>query len=102
MENKRIILIVDDDVTSLRLLQAVLKDLYETAPARSGEQALTYLEQHTPDVILLDLDMPVMNGYEVLGRLKSDARWKDIPVISTFPGEYECIKPYAAKPKGMS
>ncbi len=81
MENKRIILIVDDDVTSLRLLQAVLKDLYETAPARSGEQALTYLEQHTPDVILLDLDMPVMNGYEVLGRLKSDARWKDIPVI---------------------
>lgn len=81
MDPKRTILIVDDDITSLRLIQAVLKASYDPAPARSGEQALTYLEKHTPDLILLDLDMPGMNGYEVLGRLKADPRWKEIPVI---------------------
>lgn len=80
-ETRRTILIVDDDITSLRLIQAVLKTSYDPAPARSGEQALTYLEKHTPDLILLDLDMPGMNGYEVLGRLKADSRWRDIPVI---------------------
>ncbi|MDR3230170.1 MAG: response regulator, partial [Synergistaceae bacterium] len=81
MENKRKVLIVDDEITSLRVLQSVLKDVYDTAPARSGEQALNYLQRFTPDIILLDIDMPVMNGYEVLGRLKSEPRWKDIPVI---------------------
>ncbi|MDR1873724.1 MAG: response regulator [Synergistaceae bacterium] len=80
-ENKRKVLIVDDDVTSLRVLQSVLKGIYDTAPARSGEQALNYLRRFTPDIILLDIDMPVMNGYEVLGRLKADSRLKDIPVI---------------------
>ncbi|MDR3264903.1 MAG: response regulator, partial [Synergistaceae bacterium] len=76
MENKRKVLIVDDEITSLRVLQSVLKDIYDTAPARSGEQALNYLQRFTPDIILLDIDMPVMNGYEVLGRLKSEPRWK--------------------------
>lgn len=80
-ESKRKVLIVDDDITSLRVLQSVLKGIYDTAPARSGEQALTYLQRFTPDIILLDIDMPVMNGYEVMGRLRADPRWKDIPVI---------------------
>jgi putative two-component system response regulator len=75
------ILVVDDDPTNLRLLQEILKKTYKVYPAPSGERALRFLEHQIPDLILLDVEMPGMSGYEVIGRLKGDARWSDIPVI---------------------
>ena len=75
------LLIVDDDPTNLRLLQEILKSEYKVYPAPSGERALNFLEKQVPDLILLDVEMPGMSGYEVIGRLKADARWRDIPVI---------------------
>jgi putative two-component system response regulator len=75
------VLVVDDDPTNLRLIQEILKKDHKVYPAPSGERALRFLASHTPDLILLDVEMPGMSGYEVIGRLKEEPRWRDIPVI---------------------
>jgi putative two-component system response regulator len=76
------ILVVDDNSTNLRFLQEILKSDYKVYAAPSGERALAFLEKKIiPDLILLDVEMPGLNGYEVISRLKSDARWSEIPVI---------------------
>jgi putative two-component system response regulator len=75
------ILVVDDDATNLRMLQEILKPSYKVYAAPSGQWALGFLENHTPDLILLDIEMPVMNGYELIRRLKEDARFASIPVL---------------------
>lgn len=75
------VLIVDDDATNLRLLQEILKENYKIFAAPSGERALAFLQKQTPDLILLDVEMPGMSGYEVIGRLKADPALRDIPVI---------------------
>ncbi|MDR1979795.1 MAG: response regulator [Synergistaceae bacterium] len=75
------VLIVDDDPTNLRLLQEILKKEYKIHSAPSGERALLFLQKQMPDLILLDVEMPGMGGYEVISRLKEDSRWRDIPVI---------------------
>lgn len=75
------ILVVDDDPTNLRFLQEILKNDYKVYAALSAERALSFLEKHTPHLILLDIEMPGMNGYEMIKRLKSDHRWTEIPVI---------------------
>lgn len=81
MKNKKQILIVDDVPTNLRCLGEVLKENYFLSMAKSGEQALKNLEKVVPDLILLDVKMPEMDGYETLERIKGDIRYKDIPVI---------------------
>lgn len=76
------ILIVDDTPTNLDLLSAVLQRKgYAVRPVISGEMALKVLEKTTPDLILLDVMMPEMNGYEVAERLKADERFADTPII---------------------
>ncbi|MDR1873392.1 MAG: response regulator [Synergistaceae bacterium] len=75
------ILIVDDDVTNLRLLQEILKKEYKVYAAPSGERALLFLQKQLPDLILLDVEMPGMSGYELIARLKADGKLRDIPVI---------------------
>lgn len=76
------ILIVDDTPASLRLLAQMLTERgYKVRPAPSGELALTAASAEPPDLILLDIRMPEMNGYEVCGRIKADPRTHDIPVI---------------------
>lgn len=76
------IMIVDDDPTSLAIGQALLEGKYELTLARSGVQALGYLNADTlPDLVLLDMVMPGLNGIEVLKTLKESERLKDIPVI---------------------
>lgn len=76
------IMIVDDTPENLRLLSDMLKNkgyLLRTLP--SGKLALKAIENEKPDLILLDINMPEMNGYEVCEILKKDVRFKDIPVI---------------------
>ena len=76
------ILVVDDQPYNVDYLQQELEDLhYEIITAMNGEQALAQVEAHAPDLVLLDIVMPVMNGFEVLERLKANPRWCDIPVV---------------------
>ena len=77
-----IILIVDDDLRNLRLLEALLQpEGYSTRSATSGEEALSSIEKEKPDLILLDVMMPGMTGYQVAGALKSDPATANIPII---------------------
>ncbi len=76
------ILVVDDTVENLRLLASMLGQYgYEVRPVTNGRQALLAVERDPPDLILLDINMPEMNGYEVCARLKQQPSLKDIPVI---------------------
>jgi two-component system sensor histidine kinase ChiS len=74
--------VVDDTPDNLSLMSGLLKDLYKVKVANNGEKALQIAAAETPpDLILLDIMMPGMDGYEVCKRLKEDAATRDIPVI---------------------
>ncbi|MHC1711313.1 MAG: HD domain-containing phosphohydrolase [Solidesulfovibrio sp.] len=77
-----LILCVDDDEKSLKLIQAILNTHgYETCGATSGKQALTDLAQLRPAVVLLDIMMPGMDGYEVCKSIKANPDTEDVPVV---------------------
>jgi two-component system, sensor histidine kinase and response regulator len=76
------ILVVDDTAENLRLLAGMLGDKgYEVRPVTSGRQALQAAERSAPDLVLLDINMPEMDGYEVCRQLKQNERLREIPVI---------------------
>jgi putative two-component system response regulator len=75
------ILIVDDNLVSLKQISAQLAKNYEISLAKSGELALQICARELPDLILLDVEMPDMDGFETIARLKEDFRFKNIPVI---------------------
>lgn len=82
MVNKSLILIVDDKPQNLQFLGKLLSNNgYEVAMAQSGVQALTFVKTESPDLILLDVMMPEMDGYEVCGKLKAGPPTHHIPVI---------------------
>ena len=77
-----IVLIVDDNEQNLELMQAYLEELdCETQLASSGRLALEKVAQQRPDLVLLDIMMPEISGFEVCKRLKADPTTADIPVI---------------------
>ena len=80
---KPLMLIVDDVEINRVILAQFFKDEYEICEASNGEEALLFVEEHPVSVILLDLVMPIMDGYDLLARLKRDDRFRDIPVIAT-------------------
>lgn len=76
------ILIVDDTPANLRLLTSILsKQNYEVRPIPNGKWAIEAAQMATPDLILLDIMMPEMDGFEVCRHLKSDKRTRQIPII---------------------
>lgn len=80
MKNR--VMIIDDDREIHLLMSKQLEALYDVACAASGKEALDVLKTGPlPQLILLDIAMPEMDGYEVLSRIKSDSRLKDIPVV---------------------
>jgi putative two-component system response regulator len=79
--NRKTILIVDDNMSNLTTGKNLLKVRYKVFPAPSAARMFEILGQVSPDLILLDVDMPEMNGYEAIQRLKADRRFADIPVI---------------------
>lgn len=83
------ILIVDDSEEDVRLLQKILEadGRFHTQVAQNGQAALKHLAQHTPDVILLDLFMPGMDGFQVLEALRTHPTWNRIPVIIITGGD---------------
>lgn len=77
------ILIVDDKATSRELLRTVLeKQGYAVIEAGDGAEALQKVHADNPHLILLDLQMPIRNGYEVLGELRQDANYATLPIIA--------------------
>ena len=81
-EGSACILIVDDDPTNVLLLTKILtKSGYRVEKAASGMECLEFVRKQLPDLVLLDVRMPGMDGFEVCRRLKSDERTADIPVI---------------------
>ncbi len=81
-ERTPVILVVDDNQQNLELLQAYLEDMdCVTIPANDGPEAMEIIAGDPPDLILLDVMMPKMSGFEVCKRLKNDPKTTDIPVI---------------------
>jgi len=92
MDNEpTIVMLIDDDEISLAMGREILENKFTLYPVPSGEQAFRILKKVTPDLILLDIEMPEMDGYAVLKELKQDDATKDIPVIfltsRTNPGD---------------
>jgi len=76
------VLVVDDTPDNLSLMSGLLKDFYKVKVANGGEKALKIAaSENPPDLILLDIMMPEMDGYEVCDRLKADEKTRDIPII---------------------
>ena len=75
------LLVVDDVATNLVMIENVLRDCYKLTLVRSGEQALRYLCKYDVDLILLDVMMPDMDGFETYKRIRENGKDKDIPVI---------------------
>lgn len=82
VSESKAVLVVDDQEQNLKIVGTVLKMTgYDVIPARSAQQAFQRLEARTPDLILLDVLMPEMDGLEACRKLKADPRWAELPVI---------------------
>lgn len=99
---RKSILIVDDDVSYMSMIMSWLKGSYRVSMANSGMQAITWLVKNRADLILLDYEMPITPGPQVLEMIRSDATLADIPVMFlTGKGDKESImKVLALKPVG--
>ena len=81
MEKKKI-LVVDDEVNIQKMLKTILEiNDYNVVTASNGEEAITKVQSETPDLVLLDLVMPQVNGYQVLEHLKATEETNKLPVI---------------------
>ncbi|MCP4398351.1 MAG: diguanylate cyclase [bacterium] len=83
------VLLVDDSHANIAMLTKVLESEYDIDAANDGGSVLRYIESILPDLILLDIMMPDMDGYEVCRRLKADERTKDIPIVFTASRDEE-------------
>ena len=101
-KKRKHILLVDDDVTFLKMMQDWLSDYYTVTITRSGMQAITYIATHIPDLILLDYDMPITPVPQVLEMIRSEPNSTGIPVIFlTGKSDRESVmKVMQLKPQG--
>ena len=81
LETQKTLLLVDDDAVMIRTLREGLSTVYKVIPANSGANALKILERAKPDLILLDYEMPEMNGPQVLEKIKNNPATANIPVM---------------------
>ncbi|MCK4935867.1 MAG: response regulator [Elusimicrobiales bacterium] len=87
MENKKKILLVDDDILFRQLMETVLEDDFDISVAENGEEGYKLIQALAPDLILLDIDMPKMDGLEFVKRMSLDSKLKYIPTIVLTGGE---------------
>ena len=96
------VLIVDDEADIIEILQYVLETQgYECITAFDGEEGLKLAREANPDLIILDVMMPKINGYKISRLLKFDAKYKDIPIImitARSQNEDKAIGEYITKP----
>ena len=78
---KKTVFVVDDSETNLSAAEEALEDNYNVITVSSGKRAIAILEKIKPQLILLDINMPGMDGFEVLETLKSQEEFQEIPVI---------------------
>lgn len=105
MTSKRYILWADDDMDDLMLMRHVLEDIgqeYDIREVNNGQEAVEYLEKgkeqsSLPSLIILDMNMPVMNGKETLGIIKKDEMLKDIPVVFFTTSNSELDRMYCRR-----
>jgi diguanylate cyclase (GGDEF)-like protein/PAS domain S-box-containing protein len=97
IEKKPVVLVVDDSAMNRRLLKDVLCDEYDVRLAASGWEAIAFAVENPPDIILLDIMMPKMNGYEVCVKLRENNSTSDIPVILITALADEKSEEYALK-----
>ena len=76
------IALVEDNADNRLLARAILEDHYQVAEYESGAEALAVMTADRPDVVLLDISLPELDGSEVLRRLRADERLRDVPVIA--------------------
>ena len=89
------ILVVDDDPAMRQTLELLLKEQgYDVAAVGDGAQLLEALESGRPDLVLLDVVMPTLDGFEALERMKADDRWAEVPVlmVSSLPAEEATVR----------
>ena len=101
-EAQKSILLVDDDPTFLKMMKGWLDSDYRVTIVTSGTQALMYIADNRPDLILLDYEMPVISGPQVLEMIRSETKVDNIPVMFlTGKGDRESVlKVLALKPEG--
>jgi putative two-component system response regulator len=78
---KPTVLVVDDEATNLNILKDILHDDFNVRLAPSGERALSFMETSAPDLLLLDIQMFGMSGFDVMRAIQTHPEWQDIPVI---------------------
>lgn len=102
LARRKSVLIVDDDVSYMSMIMDWLKDSYRVSLANSGMEAITWLAKNHADLILLDYEMPITDGPQVLEMIRSSASTSDIPVMFlTGKGDKDSImKVLALKPVG--
>jgi signal transduction histidine kinase len=89
-DSRKKIIAVDDNPENLNALKNILKDIYMVYPSPSAQDMFELLEHVQPDLILLDVEMPGMNGFETIKKLKNDEKYREIPVIFlTFMSDTE-------------
>jgi PleD family two-component response regulator len=95
-ENKRIVLAIDDDAQQLREFKLILVPKYDLRVVKSASEALSFLNSNKIDVILLDIGMPNISGFEFLGDIRKIPSYMDVPIIivsgSSGPAFYEQAK----------
>lgn len=78
----KVILVVDDDMMNRRMAEFMLKRKgYEMMTADSGAAGIACLQDKVPDLLLLDVEMPGMNGLETLAKIRENDAWKELPVV---------------------
>lgn len=92
----KVVLVVEDDELNLKLVRELLEfNGFETLEASNGLEALEMIRQERPSLVLMDIQMPAMDGIEATRRIKSEASTRDIPVIaltsSAMKGDREAI-----------
>jgi two-component system sensor histidine kinase/response regulator len=95
VKRKSTVLIVDDEPIACDMMEGfLLPDGYDIISASNGPEVLKLIEIQPPDIILLDIMMPEMDGFEVCQRLKADKRWQHIPIIlvTAYGGKEELIR----------
>lgn len=102
-KKKECILVVDDSIDNLYLMQFILESQgYKVGLADSGQEALIKIYGNKPDLILLDIMMPQMDGYELVHRLREDENLPYIPVFFVTADKYtDCNKAIAAGVNGL-
>lgn len=93
------LLIVDDNPENLRVLRDMLsKEGYAVRAAKTGNQAISSIKESEPALVLLDVHLPEMNGFEVCGQIKSDPEYKNLPIIflSALDDSFNKLKGFEA------